>query len=247
MGVGKALLLFLVGMFLAFIVFPVAFFVSAGLGYIIGLVALGMGVYLIARREGRILPLVLGIILCVLSFLALAGTAAVHIGAYVLSETAKEVTKTKSVTAVLGQPVAVDRWQIVVEGVEEAAVVKSSEGYYRAKPGYKIVVVRLRVVNLANDIRSLADFHDFLLVTSTGKSYERVYPVGLVWVWEPTAREKQAAVNVDLLDTLADVAPGASVEGDLLFQIPVGEKPQKLVFKVGFIGGHIVTIKLTSS
>jgi hypothetical protein len=48
LGVGistaKVVILFVVGLLLAVLVFPVAFFVSAALGYVFGVIALAIGV-----------------------------------------------------------------------------------------------------------------------------------------------------------------------------------------------------------
>jgi type IV secretory pathway TrbD component len=52
----RAVLLFAVGLLLSVLVFPVAFYVSAALGYLLGVVALAVGVWLAIRRAGRTLP-----------------------------------------------------------------------------------------------------------------------------------------------------------------------------------------------
>jgi type IV secretory pathway TrbD component len=54
----KVVVLFVVGLLLAVLVFPVAFFVSAALGYIFGVIALVVGVWLAVKRAGKTLPLV---------------------------------------------------------------------------------------------------------------------------------------------------------------------------------------------
>lgn len=59
-----------------------------------------------------------------LSFAALTGTAIVHMGLWVLAETAEEVTEAKSVHGNLGEPVRVEDWEITVLGVKEATYVK---------------------------------------------------------------------------------------------------------------------------
>jgi len=66
-GTGKSILLFVLGLFLAILVFPVAFFASAFLGYVLGFIAIILAAVLIAKRGGRNLPLVLGVVLLILS------------------------------------------------------------------------------------------------------------------------------------------------------------------------------------
>jgi energy-converting hydrogenase Eha subunit B len=63
----KVIALFVVGLLLAALVFPVAFFASAALGYIFGVIALAIGVWLAVKRAGKTLPLVLGIVLAVIT------------------------------------------------------------------------------------------------------------------------------------------------------------------------------------
>ena len=60
MSTAKAVVLFIVGLLLAILVFPVAFFASAAFGYIFGVIALIIGVWLVAflfRGAEKLAPL----------------------------------------------------------------------------------------------------------------------------------------------------------------------------------------------
>jgi hypothetical protein len=85
--------LFLLGLFLAFVAFPAALVASAALGYLLAIAALAVGVYMAVKRGGRTLPLVLGVVLAIFSFIILAGIAAVHLTAYTLSKVIEEIGK----------------------------------------------------------------------------------------------------------------------------------------------------------
>ncbi len=93
MSSGRAVALFLLGLFLAFVAFPAALVASAALGYLLAIAALAVGIYMAVKRGGRALPLVLGVVLAVFSFMILAGIAAVHLTAYTLSKVIEEIGK----------------------------------------------------------------------------------------------------------------------------------------------------------
>ena len=75
-GIGRkgSVALFIIGFSCALLVFPIAFSVSVFLGYLLGVFALIIAVLLIARRGGATLPLVLGLVLAIFSFLSLGGS-----------------------------------------------------------------------------------------------------------------------------------------------------------------------------
>ena len=93
MSSGRAVALFLLGLFLAFVAFPAALVASAALGYLLAIAALAVGIYMAVKRGGRTLPLVLGVVLAVFSFIILAGIVAVHLTAYTLSQVIEEIGK----------------------------------------------------------------------------------------------------------------------------------------------------------
>jgi len=243
----KAVSLFVVGLFLALLTFPVAFYTSFIGGCVLGVIAVLIGAYLIAKRGGRTLPLVLGIVLLILAVLALIGTVMIYVGAWTLSEALKEVTKVSNVTGSAGAEVKVGSWVITVVSVKEGRYVNAGGTYYSAKDGWKVVLVELKVMNTGSKTKDLSDFWKFTLVTNAGKSYERVYPIDLKPVFMPSKNIREEALTYNELSTTASVVPGTYVEGDILFQIPVNEEPEKLYFKVGIIGGHEVTINLKQS
>ena len=236
--------LFVVGLLLALIAFPVAFFVSAALGYILCLIVIGFGVYMIAKRGGKTLPLVLGILLLIIGVGVFTGTLIIHMTAYTLSKTLEEVAKTKSVSASLGEAIALGDWRITVTSIREGIYVKSDSNYYAAKNDTKIVIVKLRIENTGKETKSLSEIWSFVLVTNTNKSYEKVYPISLEWVWSPSEEVMSKAISINILDTSKTLAPGTYTEGDMLFLIPVDERPAKLYFKVGVIGPYEVEVKL---
>jgi energy-coupling factor transporter transmembrane protein EcfT len=67
--------LFLLGLFLALVAFPAALVASVALGYLLAIAALAVGIYMAVKRGGRILPLVLGVVLAVFSFMILTGSS----------------------------------------------------------------------------------------------------------------------------------------------------------------------------
>jgi hypothetical protein len=56
MSSGRAVALFLLGLFLAFVAFPAALVASATLGYLLAIAALAVGIYMAVKRGGRTLP-----------------------------------------------------------------------------------------------------------------------------------------------------------------------------------------------
>jgi hypothetical protein len=217
---------------LAVLVFPVAFFVSAALGYVFGVIALAIGVWLAVKRAGRTLPLVLGVVLVVIAVISIAGTAFIHMAAYSVSK----AVETKHVFGVIGQTLTVGNWEITVLGVKEVKYLKHDDNYYVAKEGQKAVVVTLRIKNIGKETKT-PDIWNFVIVTNANKSYERVsisiFNFERVLPWDVTEKVKKSAVTVNELKTLASIAPGTQMEGDILFAIPQNEEPQRLHFKVG--------------
>lgn len=247
MSTGKAVLLFIVGIISALLTFPAAFFVSAALGYVLGIFSIVVGAYLIAKRENSRLPLVLGIVLLIIAIPSLLGTAAVHLGLLALNKTLKEITKTKTLEGQLGTPIRVDDWRITVTRVRECTYIKDDGAYYRAKTGYKLIIVTLKIENIGKSTKSASEIWDFLLVTDANRSYSTVTPLDLELLLgsQVTEKVKREAVPLEGLNTLTSVAPNTYIEGDILFQIPAREHPTKLYFKVGIVKGYSVTILLT--
>jgi len=244
LGVGKSILLFVLGLFLAILVFPVAFFASALLGYILGFIAIILAAILIAKRGSRNLPLVLGVVLLILSLVSIGGTAVIHAGVYTVSKAVEEVVRTETVEASVGTPLRIDEWEIIIKNVKEAKYIKSDDSFYGSKENMKIVLVELRIRNVGKEVSPASEIWDFLLVSDKNKSYEDIYPVNLEWIFKPSEEVKAAAIKYSGLDTSTSLAPGTDIEGHILFQIPEDESPDKLYFKVGVIGPKQVRVKL---
>ena len=175
LSTGKAVLLFILGIILALVAFPTAFVVFFGLSYAFAITAMVLGAYLISKQKGRMLPLVLGIILVVFSFMALMGMAIVHIGMWALKEITEEITETKSIHGNLGEPIRVENWEISVLGVKEATYIKADDFYYRTKEDYKAVIVTLKIKNVGETIASIPLLWDSVMVSNANKSYEEAY------------------------------------------------------------------------
>ena len=103
LSTAKVVVLFIVGLLLAVLVFPVAFFVSAGIGYIFGVIALAIGVWLVVKRAGKTLPLVLGIVLAVIAIISIAATAFIHMAVYSVSKAVRRLQRQSMLLELLGK------------------------------------------------------------------------------------------------------------------------------------------------
>jgi hypothetical protein len=245
MSTSRAVVLFIVGLLLALLAFPTAFWISAALGYVFGIIALVIGALLVVKRAGRALPLALGIVLVVIAVIFIGVTAFIHMAAY----TVEEVTKPKQATGTLGQPISVGGWEVTVLGVREAKYLKKGDVYYSAKEGQKAVIVSLRVKNVGKDVKSASDLWSFTLTTNAGKSYDftSIANFDVVWSWSVTEEVRTKAVSVSDLNLFQSIAPGTYVEGDMLFSVPQNETPIKLFFKVGIVGPTVVEVSLSKT
>lgn len=244
----KAVLLFIVGMLFALLAFPTAWAVSALLGYIFVIITIVIGAYLIAKEGKSKLPLVLGIVLLIIAIPVLLGTLVIHIGLWSISKGVEEATKVTTVNGSIGKGVKAGEWIVTVLGVKETTYIKKDDLYYKAKDGYKLVLIRLKIENTGKGVKKASEIWSFVLVTDSKKSYDKAYTTDLVFIfsWDLTESIKRSAIPYEELDLFASVAPGTAIEGDLLFQIPSSEEPERLHFKVGIIGGYEVTISLKS-
>ena len=245
-GIGRkgSVVLFIVGFFCALLVFPIAFSVSTFLGYLLGVFALIIAVLLIARRGGATLPLVLGLVLVIFSFLSLGGTAMVHMGAYAVSKSLESVTKTETVEAGIGSPNRAGDWEITALKVTEATYIRSGSSYYGAENGSKLILIYLRIRNLGKEVKESSEIWQFTLITDKNKSYDRIYPLGLKLIFKPSEEVKAKAIEYKDLGLSKSIAPNTGIEGHILFQIPIQENPRELYFKVGIIGATQARITL---
>ena len=193
MSTGKAFLLLILGMILVLLIFPVVFAASVGLGYVLAIIVIALGAYLIFKR------------------------------------------------------IKVGDWEITVLDVKESTYVRENNNYYKAKEGYKAVIVTLRMKNLGEETASISDIRDFIIVSNANKSYGRVYTYELTYIYPVTEDVKSKAVPFKELDTTASLAPGTYIEGDLLFEMPENEEPVRLHLKIGIVGGYEVAIELKTS
>jgi len=128
--------------------------------------------------------------------------------------------------------VKVGDWEITVVSMTQATYIKSDDDYYSVAQGFKIVLITLRLTNLGSKTSYIPGIYSFVLVTDAGKSYNRAYTYELTLVWLVTEDVINNAVTYDALNLFANVAPGTSVEGDIMFQILVTETPTRLHFTV---------------
>jgi energy-coupling factor transporter transmembrane protein EcfT len=245
MGALKAIVLFLLGIIFVFFAFPIAFFVSAGLGYILCLLGIGIGAYMIAKREKKALPLVLGVLLVIAGLGSLLVTATVHAGTYAISE----AVKTRNLTAKINEPIKAGDWEITVKEVKETAYIRVDSDYYGAKEGQKIVLLRISVKNTGKETQTNPFWFRFpVLISNANKSYEFKSTATIYLNYIPSYKLnesiKSSAVLYREFSITASVAPGTYIEGDFLFQIPKEESPDRLVLKVEALGGYEVTVKL---
>ncbi len=234
-------LLFLTGLFLTFLVFPTAYYVSAALGYFLGLIAIGIGAYMFTKKKSKA-STALGIVLILVSLITIGVTATIHATAYVTYEVLKNLTQEKSLSGKIGEPMKVDGFTITVLDVKEGKYIANDDSYYSSKPGYKVVVVRLRIENDSNEIKHLYDVFDFVLITDARRSYSNVYPIQLNWILNPNETVKAEAIRVVMPSEA--LAPHTYTVEDVLFQVPLYEDPVKLMFKTGVLGKYEVSISL---
>jgi hypothetical protein len=147
MSSGRAVALFLLGLFLAFVAFPAALVASAALGYLLAIVALAVGIYMAVKRGGRTLLLVLGVVLAIFSFIILAGIAALHLTAYTLSKVIEEIRKEGGTVTVI-TTTATTTTSRTTEETEKSKTTKSSTanvGIVEASLGQTVVAGDWRV------------------------------------------------------------------------------------------------------
>jgi len=243
-GTARIIALFVLGLLLVLVAIPTWLTMSAVVGYIMVLGAVAVGVILIARRKGSVVPLVLGILLIVVGSVAFSGMLYIHMTLYTAVKGVEEATKVKTLSATLGAPVTIYDWRITVTNVREAKYVEYEGRYYGAESGKKIIIITLRIENTGVETKTPSDIWDFVLVTDAGKSYERVDYYYLKYFWSPSSDVMRNAVKTERLSLFTSLAPKSYIEGDILFEITEVEKPATLYFKVGVVGGYQVEVKL---
>jgi len=232
----RNVVLFIVGLLLALITYPVAWFVSIGLAYVMAILGIVFGGYIIVKRASKT-DIVLGAILLIFAILSLGITVATH--TVILG--IQEALKTKNITATIGERVVAGDWAITVLKMDTPDYVKEGDSYYRTPNGSKIVVIWLKIENLGKELES-PGLWDLTLVTDVGKGYDRTFIPG-DYIWDVTEDIKSKAIEVKSLDLTTKLASGASTEGCIYFKIPANENPKELRYKV--VGGYSVIVKLS--
>lgn len=235
----RNVILFVIGLLLTLLAYPIAWFASVGLAYVFTAIALALGAFIAVKKASRA-ELVLGIVLAVLAASVLAGTAFTHMAAVAV----EKAVETKGVTASISERISAGSWAVTVSSIKGSDYVKIGDSYYMPSEGKKIIVVRLKIENIGNEMRSPSDVWDFTLITDVRKGYGEEYLPGRM-VFNITSEVEAKALAITALDRTQKLAPGGSMDGDIIFEIPINETPVELRYKVGIVGGYEVTVKLT--
>jgi len=142
--------------------------------------------------------------------------------------------KTSAATSI-GEPVEVGGYRVAVLEVKEVRYVKSIFDTYRQVPkGSKGVLVALMIEAAGQRVWCPERFTTWgYLITESGKRYKFTSFGELPLIEEFSDDiEKEAVLFLDLTMP-ACVGPGESTVGHLLFAVPEGERPVKLVLYIG--------------
>ena len=142
---------------------------------------------------------------------------------------------------VVGSPIKVDGWVIMVRGVVEAKYLKlkscCSLMFYRAEEGFKFILVDLEVTNVDGEFGKPLKVHGFRLKTDRG-AYSRVRSIELkpLPVEMLSGEVLEEFVEFSEFPDVCMIAPGKSIRGDVIFVVPAGERPRVLRFYVADVG-----------
>ncbi len=239
MRTATAVALLIIGIIMAAAAYYAAYLVSVGLGYALALASVGLGVYVIVKR-GSMLHLALGAILVLVGAGSVASIAFVHAAVMAVKEGVKKAVEVEKAEGVIGETLEADGWRLTVLWVRDAEFIVSDSSVYLPHNGSRVVVVHVKLQNIGNESLHPTAV-EAVLVTSSGKSYRSVHPVELKWSLRKPPTE---GLRVKPITLTVTVAPGTSIEGDLLFEVPVNEKPAELRLKLGVIGGVEFLVKL---
>jgi len=148
-----------------------------------------------------------------------------------------------SATTSMGEPVEVGGYRVTVLEVKEVRYVKSVLGAYRQVPkGSKGVLVALMIEVAGQRVWCPERFTTWgHLITEFGESYKFTSFGELPLIEEYIENIEEKAVLFLDLTMSACIGPGESTVGHLLFAVPEGERPVKLVL---YIGSAEIVVKL---
>jgi hypothetical protein len=166
-----------------------------------------------------------------------AGTVEMTVTREVVREMTVTITPTRNMTEVhmvvrVGETASLESYEFSATSVENPEYIKLGESYYMPHEGNKILVVRLRVLNVGEEaIR--CPVGGLVLTTDKGSTYEEVLP----WYLEPIPHENvgsdvvEHAMEYEVFPYLRLLRPNDYCEGDILFEYPVDEVPASIMFQ----------------
>jgi len=113
----KNLVLFIIGLLMSIPAYPIAWVASIGLAYVMSILGLVFGVFIVVKRSSKV-DIILGIILILISIGSLGLTAITHAVVSGVEKAVKEAFTTKNITVTLGQRVVAGSWAITVLKVD---------------------------------------------------------------------------------------------------------------------------------
>lgn len=215
-------------------------YAAAALGLLVGL-------YAAVSSRGSTARLLMGFILVSASLASLAASSAVptllpnHGVTGAGAGGGVSSTSPGVVSVRVGEPVNVGDVSVLVEGVGFVDAVDVNGTTYAAPEGERLVVVRLVVVNRGRGGVGLDALWGFSLVTGSSAEYREARLSSLLIKPEAARR----AARVALFDPSARLGPGERMRVVVLFLVPVGEEPERLVMRVGGGPPRVVVVRLS--
>ena len=161
----------------------------------------------------------------------------------IIEEATKPGTQGTSTSITAG--VVIGNWEVTVLNVTESKYLMYGYRCYSASGGEKFAVIRVKVRNVGEETDTFSISHA-MLITRGGTSYEPAYWVNLGWksldlveIMNETLAESDEITN-PLLGTSASLKPGDYVVGELIFEVPKNEAPQKLLLQIGASRAELV-------
>jgi hypothetical protein len=159
--------------------------------------------------------------------------------------TTKEVVREETVTIVptqniteqhivmrVGETVGLEGYDFSVTSIKSPEYIKLGENYYKPHEGMKILVVRLSALNIGEEeIR--CPIGGLVLITDKGLTYEEAFPWYLEFIPSENVSGEviEHAIDYEVFPYLRLVPPNTYCEGDILFEYPIDENPESIIFK----------------